>query len=82
MKRRGVGAALAAGALPILIPGVGEAQPAWPIQPVRIIVPFPAGGTADSVPRIVAEALRPVWRQPIVIDNRAGAAGNIGTALV
>jgi tripartite-type tricarboxylate transporter receptor subunit TctC len=61
---------------------VAKAQPAWPVQAVRIIVPFPTGGTADSVPRIVAEALRPVWRQPILIENRPGAGGNIGTALV
>ena len=82
MRRRGLGAAIAAGALPLLKLGVGKAQSAWPSQPVRIIVPFPPGGTADSVPRIIAEALRPIWRQPIVIDNRAGAAGNIGTALL
>jgi tripartite-type tricarboxylate transporter receptor subunit TctC len=82
MKRRSLGAVLAAGALLRLAPGATEARPAWPVQPVRLIVPFPAGGTADLVPRIVAEALRPVWRQPILVDNRAGAAGNIGTVLV
>jgi tripartite-type tricarboxylate transporter receptor subunit TctC len=48
---------------------------------VRIVVPFPAGGTADAVPRIVADALRSLWRQPVVIENRPGAGGNIGAAL-
>jgi tripartite-type tricarboxylate transporter receptor subunit TctC len=81
MKRRSLGQMLAASALSGLAPKV-LAQMAWPGQPVRIIVPFPPGGTADAVPRIVAEVLRPVWRQPIVIDNRVGAGGNIGTALV
>jgi tripartite-type tricarboxylate transporter receptor subunit TctC len=83
MRRRSAVAVLAAGALSRPAPAVAEAQPAaWPGQAVRIVVPFPAGGAADSVPRIVAEALRPVWRQPIVIDNRPGAGGNIGAALV
>lgn len=82
MRRRSVGTALAAGALCRLLPLDAKAQPAWPSQAVRIVVPFPAGGTADAVPRIVAEALRPVWRQPIVIENRPGAGGNIGAAAV
>lgn len=81
MKRRSLGPLLAASALSCLASGA-QAQLAWPSQPVRIIVPFPPGGTADAVPRIVAEALRPIWRHPIVIDNRVGAGGNIGTALV
>ena len=82
MQRRSLGAVLAASVLSNLLPETAEAQPAWPGQPVKIIVPFPPGGAADAVPRIVTEALRSVWRQPIVIDNRAGAGGNIGTALV
>src|SRR4051812_45744524 len=82
MRRRSLGEAIAAGALSCISYSVASAQPAWPSRAVKIIVPFPAGGTADSVPRIVAEALRPVWRQPIVIDNHPGASGNIGTALV
>src|SRR3954468_2367161 len=51
---------------------------AWPAKPVRIIVPFGPGGASDLMPRIVAERLAPLWGQPVVIDNRAGAAGNIG----
>src|SRR5947199_6836122 len=50
----------------------------YPDRTVKIIVPFPAGGTADAVPRLVADWLSRKWGQPVVIDNRTGAAGNIG----
>ena len=53
----------------------------YPDHIVKIIVPFPAGGTADAVPRIVAEWLSRRWGQPVVIENRTGAAGNIGAEL-
>src|SRR3982750_4941472 len=51
---------------------------AWPAKPVRIIVPFGPGGASDLMPRIAAERLTTMWGQPVVIDNRPGAAGNIG----
>ena len=54
----------------------------WPDHPVKIVVPFPAGGTADAVPRIVADYLARKWGRPVVIDNRTGAAGNIGAEAV
>jgi tripartite-type tricarboxylate transporter receptor subunit TctC len=54
-----------------------EAQD-YPSRPVKIIVPFPAGGTADAMPRLIADWLSRKWQQPVVIDNRTGAAGNIG----
>src|ERR1044071_1259705 len=50
----------------------------YPDRPVKLVVPFPAGGTADAVPRIVADWLSRKWSQPVVIENRTGAAGNIG----
>jgi tripartite-type tricarboxylate transporter receptor subunit TctC len=54
----------------------------WPQKTVRIVVPFPAGGSADLVPRIAAEKLAQQWGQPVIIDNRPGAAGNIGADAV
>jgi tripartite-type tricarboxylate transporter receptor subunit TctC len=54
----------------------------WPQRTVRIIVPFPAGGSADLMPRIVAEKLSEKWGQAVIVENRPGAAGNIGAAAV
>jgi len=54
----------------------------FPDRPVRIIVPFPAGGTADAVPRILADWLSRKWGQPVVIENHTGAGGNIGAEFV
>src|SRR5687768_15125424 len=54
----------------------------YPARPIRIIVPFPAGGTADAMPRIFGEKLAAKWGQPVVVDNRPGAAGNIGAEMV
>jgi tripartite-type tricarboxylate transporter receptor subunit TctC len=54
----------------------------YPSRPVKIVVPFPAGGTADIVPRIIAEWLSRKWGQPVVLENRTGAGGNIGAEFV
>jgi tripartite-type tricarboxylate transporter receptor subunit TctC len=69
-------AALAAGLL--LLAARDAAAADFPSQTVKIVVPNPAGGTADALPRILADALTRVWKQPVVIENRAGAAGNVG----
>src|ERR1700740_1058603 len=55
-----------------------HAQDTYPNKPVRIIVPYAAGGVADLVPRIVGEKLAQKWGQPVIVENKAGAAGNIG----
>jgi tripartite-type tricarboxylate transporter receptor subunit TctC len=54
----------------------------YPARPIRVIVPFPAGGSADLMPRLFGEKLTAKWGQPVVIDNRPGAAGNIGAEMV
>src|SRR6267378_169893 len=58
----------------------GWAQP-YPAKPIRIIVPFPAGGTADIMARVVGQKMTETWGQQVVIDNRSGAGGNIAAEL-
>jgi tripartite-type tricarboxylate transporter receptor subunit TctC len=61
---------------------LAHAQAAWPSKPIRLIVPFPAGGQLDVVARLVAERVAPALGQPIVVEAKPGADGNIGTELV
>ncbi|MDO8248350.1 MAG: tripartite tricarboxylate transporter substrate binding protein [Rhodoferax sp.] len=81
-SRRGfsLGALAAAAALGsiLLAPGTVAAQAAFPNKPITIVVPFSAGGTTDILARIVGQALSTELGQPVIIDNRAGAGGNIG----
>ncbi|WP_198377057.1 Bug family tripartite tricarboxylate transporter substrate binding protein [Neoroseomonas rubea] len=73
MHRR---ALLAAAVLPIAAPAL--AQPAWPDRPLRVIVPFAAGGPSDIVVRLIAPKLTATLGQPVVVENRAGAGGVTG----
>jgi tripartite-type tricarboxylate transporter receptor subunit TctC len=57
------------------------AQGAYPNKQVRIVVPFPAGGSSDVLCRIVGEKLSAAWGQPVIVDNRAGAGGNVGAEI-
>jgi tripartite-type tricarboxylate transporter receptor subunit TctC len=63
-------------------PGRADDAANYPSQNIKIIVPFPAGGTADTLPRVVAERLRQKWGQAVIIENRSGAGGNIGADAV
>jgi tripartite-type tricarboxylate transporter receptor subunit TctC len=65
----------------LAFPAPASAQD-YPTRAVKIVVPFPAGGTADVMPRIVADWLSRKWGQPVIIENKAGAAGNIGAESV
>ncbi|HEY4252425.1 MAG TPA: tripartite tricarboxylate transporter substrate-binding protein, partial [Roseomonas sp.] len=76
LTRRTLLAATAAAAA--MLPGRSRAQ-AWPTRPVRIIVPYPPGSGTDIIGRIRADRLQAAWGQPVVVENRAGAGGTIGT---
>ncbi|HSV77683.1 MAG TPA: tripartite tricarboxylate transporter substrate binding protein [Ramlibacter sp.] len=72
---------LAAGLLGLATATQAAGPAAFPNRPVRIIVPFPAGGTTDALPRILAEKLSTKWGQPVIVENRPGVGGNIGAEL-
>jgi tripartite-type tricarboxylate transporter receptor subunit TctC len=81
-RRRTLGRLAAVGAA-ALLPGVVRAQPAaFPSRPVRIIVPQAPGGASDALARVMAARLGERWGQNVVVENRAGAGGNVGTEAV
>jgi tripartite-type tricarboxylate transporter receptor subunit TctC len=72
---------LAAAALALAFVAPAHSQN-FPARPIRVIVPNPPGGTVDLLPRLLGEKLQSILGQPIVVDNRPGAAGNIGAEMV
>jgi len=81
MKTRTVLGLLAGVALALLGIGV-QAADDYPSKPIKMVVPFPPGGTTDILARIVGQELSKAWGQQVVIENRAGAGGNIGSDIV
>ncbi|MGB7177558.1 MAG: tripartite tricarboxylate transporter substrate-binding protein, partial [Xanthobacteraceae bacterium] len=66
-------------ALSATLPSVARADD-WPSHPLTLIVPFPAGGSADVQSRVIAEGLAAALGQPVVVENKPGAGGNIAAA--
>src|SRR5262245_23402498 len=81
MRRFVMLAAGIAAAIAIAADGRARAQD-WPAKPVRIVVPFPAGGSTDRMTRLVADELTRVFKQQFVVENRPGAGGAVGAAQV
>jgi tripartite-type tricarboxylate transporter receptor subunit TctC len=82
-RRIALAAGIHLGAAALLLAGAApEATAAYPDKPIRVVVPYPPGGGTDVIARIVQDRLRQELGQTIVIDNRGGAAGSIGTELV
>ncbi len=69
-----------AAAASVFVATAARGQGAWPDHPVKIIIPYPAGGSTDVLSRILGERLKEIFGQPFVIENRPGAGGNIGIA--
>ena len=82
MNRRFPRRYLLAASAALAAAGIGRFAIAQPTKVVRLVVPFPAGGTADALPRIVAEKLRAAYPAGIIIENTTGAGGNIGADFV
>ena len=80
MQRNGMWAGVA-GLLTAILPVVAAVAQNYPQKPVRLIVPFPTGGSTETLARMVSVKIAEVWGQQIIIDNRPGAGGIIGTEL-
>jgi hypothetical protein len=78
MNRRTLLGAAAFGTAGLVLPSLSFAQKSWPERPVRLIVPYPPGGATDVLARLYAEQMTRTLGQPVVIENRPGASGNIG----
>ena len=63
----------------LLIPSLGKAQTGYPSQSIKFIVPYPAGGATDALARMVAQKMQENWQQSVVVENRPGAGGTIGS---
>jgi tripartite-type tricarboxylate transporter receptor subunit TctC len=78
----GLAALGAFGTSGILAPASAWAADKWPTKPIRLVVPYPAGGSSDIIARLISKPLGEALGQAVVVDNRPGANGNIGAAMV
>ncbi len=78
-RRRHLSIALAAGLLAATASSPALAQSNWPEKPLKVVLPFPPGGPSDMVMRLAAEKMQATLKQPVVIENRPGAGGTIGS---
>ena len=82
LKRRELLAAAAAAAAAVALPAVGQSKDAWPSKPIRIVVPYPPGGSSDIIARAISVPLADALKQTVIIDNKPGANGNLGADFV
>jgi tripartite-type tricarboxylate transporter receptor subunit TctC len=74
-------ARFALGILALVVPATVSAQ-TYPTKPIRVVAPFPAGGTSDTIARILGQKLTEAWKQQAIVENRAGVGGSLGSAVV
>ncbi len=82
LARRSFWCCLTASSVALAFAGSALAQDSWPTKPIRLVVPFTPGGVTDTSGRVIAEFLGKRLNQQVVVDNKPGASGNIGTSLV
>lgn len=82
MLKKVFAAALVAAALPLSWTAPATAAPAWPARPIKFVVPYPAGGPLDTVARAIGDKLKDSLGQPVIVENRPGAGGNLGADYV
>src|SRR6266545_4507929 len=82
MSANAIRRAIVAGLVACSLPFPASAQGDFPAKPVRLVVPFPAGGSLDNVGRMLGQKLSELWGQTVLIDNRPGGAAIIGTTFV
>jgi tripartite-type tricarboxylate transporter receptor subunit TctC len=78
MQTRSVAACVLAGVLVAAMASLAAAQDTFPTRPVKIVVPYPAGGTADAMARALGHELTGIWKQQVVVDNRPGGGTVVG----
>jgi tripartite-type tricarboxylate transporter receptor subunit TctC len=82
MKKHQLLLAIGLSGLGLLSQGQAQAQADYPRKPIKIVVPFPAGGTSDVLARMLGQKMTESWGQPVVIENKPGSSGNLGADAV